>query len=119
MKKHNLIMRNVPSLPPPITVPEEPGGVQPLSPSKAARKINSRVEPAQVVTHYAPAHVRETLAEIARHPEEERRSGKDRRKMCRRLETPEQLLLDTRTKTDRRHNNRRHDDPTTNIEEEV
>ncbi len=112
-------MRNVPSLPPPITVPEEPGGVQALSPGKAPKRVGSRVEPAQVVTHYAPRSIRETLAEIARPSEEERRSGKDRRKMCRRLETQDKPLLDTRAKTDRRHHNRRQDDPTTNIEEEV
>lgn len=111
-------MRNVPSLPPPITIPEEAPGVKPLSSGRAARRVTEPSGPPRVVSHYGPGPVHERT-EKEPPTEEHRSSSGDRRKMCRRIDKKPPPLMDTRADGDRRHRNRRKEDIKTNVEEEA
>lgn len=113
-------MRNVPSLPPPTTVPEETLGVKPLGGGRAVRRVTEPAAPPRVVTRYGTAAGRETPPETfeERH-DQEHRHGEDRRKICRRTDKNGLAMLDTRAAMDRRRRNRRQGDIKTNVEEEV
>lgn len=113
-------MRNVPSLPPPTTVPEETPGVKPLGQGRAVRRVTEPSAPPRVVTRYGTSPARETPVEaVAEHPIKEQRHGEDRRKICRRTYKKTTLPMDTRATLERRHRNRRQEDIKTNVEEEV
>jgi len=105
-------MRTIPSLPPPIAVPEEGPEVKALGASRAARRVTEPAKPPRVVSRYTPLPQREES-------KEEHRSGEDRRKLCRRLDKNIHPLMDTRADMDRRCRNRREADIKTNVEEEA
>lgn len=104
-------MRTIPSLPPPITVPEEGPEVKALGASRAARRVTEPAKPPRVVSRYTPQKREDA--------KEEHRSGEDRRKLCRRLDKNIHPLMDTRADMDRRRRNRREADIKTNVEEEA
>lgn len=113
-------MRNVPSLPPPTTVPEEAPGVKSLGQGRAVRRVTEPSAPPLVVTRHGETAIREVPPEAASEEEhEESRSGEDRRKICRRLDKKTPALMDTRAAVDRRHRNRRQGDIKTNVEEKA
>lgn len=106
-------MKYVGSLPPLVEVPDAVG-IRELHRAQAVRPVQERLFPAHVVEHYPH---QEAAAEQAVE-EEEKRSYKDRRLLCRRIE-PAELLLETRSSVERRRKSRRRSDAATSVDEEV
>ncbi len=107
-------MRTVPSLPPPISIPEEGPEVKALGSSRAARRVTEPAKPPRVVNRYGGGG-----ANAEESGDEHQRSGEDRRKLCRRIDKDASPLMDTRADRDRRHRNRRQEDIKTNVEEKA
>jgi hypothetical protein len=106
-------MRTVPSLPPPISIPEEGPEVKALGSIRAARRVTEPAKPPRVVNRYSRG------ASAEESGGEHQRSGEDRRKLCRRIDKDASPLMDTRADRDRRHRNRRQEDIKTNVEEKA
>lgn len=103
-------MRYTTTLPPIGEVPE-PAQPEALHPIQTVRPVRARTFPAHIAEHYSPSDNPPT-------EKEERRSGKDRRGLCRRLAEGE-TLLETRSSVERRKRSRRQGDPATAVDEEI
>jgi hypothetical protein len=110
-------MRYVPSLPPIPGVEEtpKPKAVDAVRPVK---RVTPRTRPPLIVQHFHTPLASAGEAEQPQAPPLERRSGEERRKVCRRTERG-RTLGDTRSGKDRRRRGRRRGDVATSIDEEV
>lgn len=112
-------MRYVPSLPPPITVPEETGEVHALTAVKPAKRVQQRSLAPLVKQHFAP---REPAPEVEKAApadiQPDRRLNEERRKYCRRA-AQQPVLIDLRPGGDRRRRSQRMTDVATSIDEEA
>ncbi|MGE5026929.1 MAG: hypothetical protein ACM3JK_00500 [Betaproteobacteria bacterium] len=110
-------MRYVPSLPPATApaVTEEPRPLRAVAP---VRRIEPRIRVPRVVQRFKQKAEKpdEAAGETAARPE--RRSGSDRRVVCRRVQRGSQAFLDTRSGVERRKNQRRSSDVATVLDEE-
>lgn len=111
-------MRNVPSIPPPVAVPEEAGEVRQIAQARPVKPVSERSISPLVVTHFRPAESEQAMPGESQ-PSPSRRGEADRRKYCRRLDQKPERLMDTRTGLERRRRNRRGDDIRTNVEEKA
>jgi len=112
-------MRYVPSLPPPITAPEETGEVHGLTAIRPAKPVQQRTLVPLVKQRFAP---REPAAEAEKAKPADRqtdqRSNEDRRTYRRRV-SQQPVLLDLRPGGDRRRRSQRITDVATSIDEEA
>jgi len=108
-------MKFVNSLPPLAETPDAVG-IRELQRAQAVRPLRERLFPAHIVEHYPhqEAVAEQAFVEL----KEDKRSDKERRQFCRRIESVK-LLLDTRSHIERRRINRRRDDAATSVDEEV
>lgn len=112
-------MRYVPSLPPPITAPEETGEVHGLTAVRPAKPVQQRTLVPLVKQRFAP---RESSAPVGQavpaNRKTDQRSNEERRKYRRRV-SQQPMLLDLRPGGDRRRHNQRITDIATSIDEEA
>lgn len=108
-------MRYVPSLPPLAGVPES-GAVKELQHAQPVRPVRERLFPAHIAERYPPRESTENPATAL--ATGDKRDGKERRQLCRRIASVEPLL-ETRSDIERRKRNRRRGDLATSVDEEV
>lgn len=112
-------MRYVPSLPPPVAVPEETGEVHGLTAVRPAKPVQQRSLVPLVKQRFAPRGAASPAGQKAAGARQaELRSHEDRRKYCRRV-SQERVLIDLRPGVDRRRRSQRATDIATSIDEEA
>lgn len=106
-------MRNIPSLPPYLVLPDNTWEARRVDLVSASHPVSksSRFRHPQAAAVLAFRGIEEASVE--------RRVHDERRKCCRRIEPDKNKFLDTRSEMERRHYNRRRSDVRTNIEEDV
>lgn len=109
-------MKFVDSLPPLVEVPNMTGVREPHR-TQAVRPLHEHLFPPHIVEHYPQREVA-----VGQAPDEavkeEKRANKERRRLCRRIESAERLL-ETRSNIERRRKCRRRSDAATAVDEEV
>lgn len=110
-------MRITPGLPPPVTVAENDLGVDALTRVKPAKPVQERTLPPLIVQRHAR---HEAAPEIAGREEKRRDTHVhgERRTFCRRIEHLP-LIVELRSKIERRHSQQRKGDAAEHVDEEV
>lgn len=111
-------MRYVPSLPPPLTAPEDTGELQALAAVNPAKPVRQRTLVPMVKQNFAQREPAEAAQLAPPASQIERRAGADRRVYCRRVQH-QPVLLDLRPGVDRRRRSQRKTDIATSIDEEA
>ncbi|MEQ1526998.1 MAG: hypothetical protein ABL911_09665 [Gallionella sp.] len=110
-------MKFVPSLPPPITVPKESMAVKALVRVKAAKPVQTRSLQPLVIQPHALRVASPAISELQEMRHDKHYLG-ERRTYCRRTEHF-LILVELRSREDRRRHQQRQEDVTEHVDEEI